>query len=674
MRRSVTIGAWLLMCGPALAAQDSGGSGEAGVEEMVVYGVRFEQEGVLAVDRDTVDRAMATTLNELFRDTPGVQALQGPGRQFFDFNIRGSEGAGSVVVSVDGVEKNNVETKHGVAFNPIFAATDFLQSATVIKGPVSNTFGTGSVGGRVQLRTVGPDDFLDDGDRFGGSLRLGAESNGDGQVITGIGAAELSDRVQVLGGVSDRSFESYEAGDGNEVLNSGSDNRTLLGKVAWQPAQGWDVQASHTRTDASYIGSNVFGRANFRQDADFDNDVLDTGTSLAVDYRPRGSLHAHADVFLSTTEHDETLQAVRRGSRGQPGDTDERETRSVGGKAYVSTLLRLGDVRHDVSFGVSGTDDDLEYNAGSRDNAGDRLTWGFFVQDRIALTDRLVLIPGLRHERYDVQADAGSDTDGGAWLPKLTANYELNDSVVLTASVAEGIRAPTLNNLVLGAVNQRSRGGSTTIRTQLPSDGIEAERSRVYEVGAQWGVRTGPRSRFTGSVGLFRNEFRDRIEDVVLERTEEGDTTRITSQLQNVGEAFTQGVELRLAYRVAGWFADANYAWIEGERDDTGTELNSVRPPRLTVNAGWQGLDDRLLLQAEVEHIGDKEEFGENEGVIGDSSDAATFGNLFAAWQLTDAIQFSVRVNNLTDEEFRRFDQIDPSIGRNYRAEFALQL
>lgn len=125
------------------------------VGAIVVEGLVTATEGATTITGEDLRREQPTTVDELFRNTPGVEGLQGPGRQFGDVNIRGVDGAGAVVVSVDGAEKNSVEVKHGIAFNPIFFNADFLKRVTVVKGAVSNVYGAGSIGGKIVLWTAG---------------------------------------------------------------------------------------------------------------------------------------------------------------------------------------------------------------------------------------------------------------------------------------------------------------------------------------------------------------------------------------------------------------------------------------------------------------------------------------------------------------------------------------
>lgn len=638
------------------------------IEKIQVYGLSFADEGVQAKSKNDLEQTMATTIDELFSDVANLEAIQGPGRQFYDLNLRGSEGAGSVIVTVDGAEKNLVTTKHGTSFNPVFLAPEFLKAVTVIRGPVSNTFGTGSTGGRVQFETIDPFDYVDGSDVFGGELRVNGESNGDGRLFSGVVAHALNDDVAFLGAISQREFESYKDGDGQEVLNSGSESTNYLGKVQWTTQSGVDLEFTHARSDIEYIGSNVFGRNNNRQDADFANDVTDSNTSLLIDYIDASGFTWQTDVFLSTTDHTETLLAAREGANGEIGTTERRDVTTQGFKSFISQRTGLGGVEMDVSLGVSGSANELEYIEASSDIGGESQNAGIFAQARVQLTDVWSIVPGLRYETFDLKTELGTATSGSAWTPKFTTNYRLAKGVTLYGSIARGIRAPSLNNLVLGSTSERVRGRNTTITTQLPTEQLDYEMADTFDLGLRVNRVVGEDSRIKGNITLFRNDVSDRIESLVLSREVDGRTTRITTQYQNVGDSVIEGIEVDISYHWGNMSSGMTYSRSQGERKDTGEELNSVRPEMGNVFVQWSGLDDKLVLRADVESFGSKTEIGESD-IIGASSDAATIANLFAGYALNDKTVVKARVNNVTDKQYRRFDQIDNAMGRNVRVE-----
>ena len=67
----------------------------------------------------------------------------------------------------------------------------------------------------------------------------------------------------------------------------------------------------------------------------------------------------------------------------------------------------------------------------------------------------------------------------------------------------------------------------------------------------------------------------------------------------------------------------------------------------------------------EGEFFKGKNEVGQNQGVIGDSSTGASLFNLFAAYRHNDWMTVDARINNVFDRQHRKFDQIDPGAGLN---------
>ncbi|RMB13020.1 TonB-dependent heme/hemoglobin receptor [Eilatimonas milleporae] len=641
-------------------------------EEIIVLGIISETEGAIRIGGEEIQRNLATTIDELFRNTAAVEAIQGPGRQFFDFNLRGTEGANSVVISIDGAEKNLVTTKHGTTFNPVFIVPEFLKQVTLIRGPVSNTFGTGSIGGRVQFETIDPNDFVDGGNDFGGMFAAGAESNGNGYYGSFAGAASVNDTISILGGVSYREYDSYEDGGGEEVLNSGNETLAVLGKVQWQPSTNVDVEATYQRAEFNYIGSNIFAQSNIRQDADFENDVVDNSLSLAVDYKVESikGLIFHADTFYTDTKHVETLLENRRGAGGDPGEFDARDIKSIGGKAYAGYRFNAAGMSHDLYVGASGVKDDLEFVGDSSDVSGTRASYGFFVQDRVKIGDYITLIPGLRYELFDLKRDNGPGSEGDFFLPKITAAVSplgRDSGLELVGSFSKGLTAPRLSNLTVDLTTERTRRGSTTVNVILASDNIQAELSNSYELALRYRGALFGGDFLRASVGVFRNDFSNRIENVILDSRTEGNVTTITQQLQNIGEARIEGIEVDFRYDAGTYFAGGQFSASDGERKDTDVPLNSVRPVRGSLFLGVRLLDQKLELGTEMESFGSQTEFGENQNVVGDSSEGATIFNLFGAYRFSSRTALTTRINNVTDRLYRRFDQIDNSIGLNAR-------
>lgn len=635
---------------------------------ILLDGLVSETEGATEISEEQVEQDAATSLEEFFRSVPGVAGLSGPGRQFGDVNIRGVDGAGAVIVSVDGAEKNAVRRLHGVDFNPIFLNTPFIKGATVVKGPVSNVYGTGSIGGRIEFRTYDPEDFLLGGKTIGGQVEVGYEGNSSGYFLSAIGARQLSDTFSALLGLSYSEYGDYEDGNGVTVLNSGTEIGGVLAKLSFKPSDRFEGTLSYQHNSTNFIGANVFGNANNRQDVDIDNDVTDDTVTLSGTFFASDQLSFDGDIFYTVQDRRETTLAIRAGSTATVGDFLDSETETFGVSAYGTYLFDTGAASHKLQFGGSFTSNNLDYReqvgGTPTEQSGERTTFGIFIQDEIKIGSRWEIIPGLRWEGFDVDGDNGASVDGGELLPKLTVGFSpFDNGLQFYGSYARGLRSPRLNEVVAGGFTSstRTRRGvtTTTNTTTLANPNLKPETSDNFEIGARFS--NGP---LAASVAVFHNEFQDRIEEVRLVDTTVGTTVTRVEQIQNVGEAWIQGIEVDVDYDVGRWFVGFNASATDGRNKQTGQNLNSIRPYSGVAYGGVRLFNQRMTLGTEIEWFDAKSEVGNNE-VVGNASGGGTIFNIFGSYDIDDQWTFNARVNNITDEVYRKFDQIDLNPGLN---------
>ncbi len=143
----------------------------------------------------------------------------------------------------------------------------------------------------------------------------------------------------------------------------------------------------------------------------------------------------------------------------------EREVasdRSYGGSLEVSTALADHEILAGVEHKVLGYGDvttnyvDLVYNNVSKfssaadlsyDNTSEGISWGYYLQDTWAISDRWLLTGGLRYDRYETRSINGGSNPGlsdDALTPKLTATFQASSADTVTASVYQALRTPGL--------------------------------------------------------------------------------------------------------------------------------------------------------------------------------------------------------------------------------------
>jgi iron complex outermembrane receptor protein len=282
---------------------------------------------------------------------------------------------------------------------------------------------------------------------------------------------------------------------------------------------------------------------------------------------------------------------------------------------------------------------------------------GLFVQNELALTERLTLTAGLRHDRVRFEVDDrfmddGVDDSGTRTLselsPMLGASYVVSSRFIPYANVSSAFETPTTTEFA------RCRGSGFV-------DSLDAQQAINYEAGARGQLISGLRY----GMALYRIEGRDEI----VSRACPGQPGR--EFFVNAGRTSRDGIELELEARLGPRWTGAlaySYSSFEFDRFRTdgetfdGNEIPGT--PRHLVHgelayrheSGWFAAVDGL-------YTGDL--FVDNANTVTDDASfvmnaRSGFERRFGNWTL----EGYVGVNNLLDERYNSNVRINAFGGR----------
>lgn len=140
---------------------------------MIKTAIIESMAAISAVDQEELERIQPDTAADMFRTTPGVAASMNGDDPATAINIRGLEQYGRVVVTLDGARQDYWRVGHGSG--SFYVEPELIKEATVIRGPVSNAYGSGGIGGVVSFETRDAGDFLKQEERWALSEKLGYE-------------------------------------------------------------------------------------------------------------------------------------------------------------------------------------------------------------------------------------------------------------------------------------------------------------------------------------------------------------------------------------------------------------------------------------------------------------------------------------------------------------------
>lgn len=442
----------------AAAAPAVDPSAEPGIDRsVVVTATRTPQSAfdvlapVVVIDREAVERSLATDVADLLRFHAGIELGRngGPGQTTSLF-VRGTD-SNHTVVLVDGV-RINPGTIGGAALQNV--APELVERIEIVKGPRSTLYGTDAIGGVVNVITRRA--------RESGLQALAGYGRWDSRQLqlTGALAGEAGELTLAANSLESDGFptrvdDATDRGYRNRSFALGA--RTEVGGVElgarWWRASGNNEYSDFFRTPV---------------DQDFENSAaaVEAATQVTARWRTRVTLSRVTDEifqnqppFEGATEFDYAL--TRRNAIDWQNGVD------LGAHRLTLGALLSRESTRATSFG-SGFDVQTSSNT-------------YYAQDQV------------EYGRHRVLLAAGytdHDTFGGH--PTWNAEYglALGSGTLLTAAIGTAFRAPD-------ATDRFGFGGNPD---------LDPERSRNVELGI--------RHRVAGHT-LALSAFENRIDDLV---------------------------------------------------------------------------------------------------------------------------------------------------------------
>ncbi len=629
--------------------------------------VRTEEELAAEVARTFVD---------LFEGIPGI-SITGNARRITEApNIRGFADQ-QVVVRQDG-GRQNFNAAHGGRF---FTDPDLLQRVEVLRGANSAVFGSGALGGVVSITTRSARDLLKSGEQFGGRYRAGYQSNGGdlSQSFSGFAASEKLDALVNVGLGGTRA--PIRDGNGDAIPNTEDELRNGLVKLGWTPGattrwevswQGFDNQAAEP-TNANDLSGTLVDR-----DTRFE--------ALRASFRTRSQTSDWLDLSVLGYRNEVGVGEDMR-IRARRDDT---AFATVGLEAHNSSRFRWND---DVRFSLNlGAEAYRDTQSGTRDGAP-RLQFpdaeasylGTFLYVEADVRDRLQLAVGLRRDHWRIQADRFAGREEGDFSPRATAGYRLGDGAFVWLGASRGFRVPSLTELYADGLHFQFPAGTgiDVLNRFRPNPTLAAERGTSWEAGFRGG-----RGALSLETTCFDQTVADYVDQIVVVADPDLDLevdpvtgrTIIRGVTYNASlDARLRGCEAAALYEGPRFRMRATGSVLDTEDLATGNPLGrapanalylmaSGRIPRLHLEIGGRatlaGSRTRGLAASRTSDPGAE-------------ADAPSYRVLDLFFRFTPergplaGVDWTLAVNNLTDQYYAVFPAVVPQPGRSLRVSAA---
>jgi vitamin B12 transporter len=589
--------------------------------------------GVTVIDRQEIETRGYTTLADALAAVPGLTVVQsgGQGGNASVF-IRGTN-SNHVLVLRDGVPVNDPSDPNS-AFNFGVDTLADVERIEVIRGPMSGLYGSGAVGGVINLIT-----------------RKGTEGTH--------GTAELAGGLPRTGKAGASLYGVQGKVDYSVALQSystiGFDDTPQRESVYTGHRDGYRAQLATINLGVTPIeGTRIYGMLRYHT-ATFGLDELGSPAYDATDYTGRdnsflGRVGVSSKLFDGRWETDLSvarLATLRRYSEPLEA-ADPNEVEGLSRYKGMRTDILWNNTVHLPDAGPAAAGAltfGLEHQRDSSSSDLNESFAGFpYVSDvrahanhtagyaglQSTLFNRFVATAAVREESATYGGSAFTWRLGGVLrLPEVWSR--------LKASYGTSFRAPSLYELF--GVDSFGYVGNPNLK---------AERSEGWEAG--WAVDIPAperRDAATVEVTYFANRIHDLIQTVYA-------PDYLSSTEQNIALARISGVETSLTLRPVAW-AQAVLAWTyTSAHDETGTLL--LRRPRNQASANLRmtplpGLTiapELVYSSGAWDYLVDDEGFPAGQGL----TKSGLIFNLAVTYELTPRITLFVDARNIGDSRF----------------------
>lgn len=627
-------------------------------------------QAVTVVNQDDIDAAQATTIGEIFDTVPGVTIIGSDRALGESFNIRGigtAESSGDesrIVVTVDGAKKFYEQYRMG----SFFSDPELYKQVEVLRGPASSTlYGSGALGGVINFTTKDASDFIEEGHTGAARVKTQYSSNGNGTLLSGVLAQQISDSFDVLAAGNWRRSEDFELANGAEL--SGSEFDALSGLIKGTARFGDNdeqvVRLSYQRWSSDAEDQDYSQTGTLAAFGLVDREVLDRTAVLS--YENEDSDNPWVDLKVSLSFSD-TAVSQSGSAVGAFGDAD------YGYRTWQANVENTSEFSGEnwenyLTYGMQfSTQDRIAESAlgngviGTHPEGQDTRL-GLFVQNEFIYADALTLIPGVRGDFVWQKPEASRpehrEVEDFALSPKLAALYEINDNLSVFGSIAHTERLPSLDELYQYADVRR------------PSLQLEKESSNNVEAG--FAVSAFELIQEGDQAAVKVTGFYSDIEGLI-----EANPRGVPGPyFSNIANASIYGVEVEGSYESGNVFGRLAYTAAFGENTDTGAALSSIPAHKLVATIGAR--NEEYGLEYGVKGIFAA---SSDTGVAPSSgTDRSTEGyvtfDAYTAWNPTTGAfkgtEVRLSVDNILNADYRDNQSPDRSIGRSFKLSLSKQ-
>ena len=580
--------------------------------------------GVSRISKDDIDKRPAVNdISEFVRTMPGVNLTgntatgqRGNKRQI---DLRGM-GPENTLILIDGKPVNSRQSERismrgerNTRGDSNWVPVEEIESITVLRGPAATRYGSGAMGGVVNIVTKKVSK------EFKGQVNLYANQPQDSKegatrrIGFNLSGPIIQDTLgfRIYGNLNktDADAADINEGHGNDSAAGveGVRNKDIAGRLQWKisPAQTLILDSSYSRQGNIYNGDTQ----NSNPRSALVNSLADSKAETARLYRSAYSLtHDGAwdwgdtknVISYERTVNSHLPEGLAGGPEGSYTGLDFVQSRlknlrfsseaNIPFKLGVDNVLTVGaeftdsklddPASNSQGFKDQGKTDVFNGISATRSGKASQRNWAAYVEDNISLTDKTHLIPAIR---FDHNSDSGSN-----WSPALNFSHQIGENWLVKGGIARAYKAPNLYQTNPDFIlYTRGQGcplnAPNSVRCYyMGNSNLKPETSINKEIGLEFN-----KNGWQASATYFHNAYRNKI---VI-----GDQLIATSnignwllQWENTPKATISGIEGNLVvplHDTLKW--SNNFTYMHKSEDYQGNPLSLVPKHTLNSTLSW---------------------------------------------------------------------------------------
>ncbi|MBF1301969.1 MAG: FepA family TonB-dependent siderophore receptor [Neisseria sp.] len=580
--------------------------------------------GVSRISKDDIDkRPAANDISEFVRTMPGVNLTgntatgqRGNKRQI---DLRGM-GPENTLILIDGKPVNSRQSERismrgerNTRGDSNWVPVEEIESITVLRGPAATRYGSGAMGGVVNIVTKKVSK------EFKGQVNLYANQPQDSKegatrrIGFNLSGPIIQDTLgfRIYGNLNktDADAADINAGHGNDSAAGveGVRNKDIAGRLQWKisPAQTLILDSSYSRQGNIYNGDTQNSNPPVRDKVALYNGLVNSKAETARLYRSAFSLtHDGAWEWGDTknvisyerTVNSHLPEGLAGGPEGSYTGLDFVQSRlknlrfsseaNIPFKLGVDNVLTVGaeftdsklddPASNSQGFEDQGKTDVFNGISATRGGKASQRNWAAYVEDNISLTDKTHLIPAIR---FDHNSDSGSN-----WSPALNFSHQIGENWLVKGGIARAYKAPNLYQTNPDFILY-TRGQGCPLNAPnkvrcyyMGNSNLKPETSINKEIGLEFN-----KNGWQASATYFHNAYRNKIVigDQLIATSDIGNWLL---QWENTPKATISGIEGNLViplHDTLKW--SNNFTYMHKSEDYQGNPLSLV--PKHTINS-----------------------------------------------------------------------------------------